>query len=157
MQGVVVAGVLVVLQVDGHRLGVDEVGDVVGDGLAQGLVDHGGQRAQDDGDQSHRAGQDDEQRHVAEGGPVSRPDVPAVTASTMSFISQTVASGRMPWSTVRTALATVQRGAIDQTSFSARPRRSASRTFGVRFSSASPSPLPAARRSHRVVRSSTTL
>jgi len=61
--------------------------------------------------------------------------MPAVTPSTISFISQMLASGSTPWSTVSTALATVHPGAMDHTSFTARPTRSASRTFIVGLSS----------------------
>ena len=121
-----IAGVLVVLEVDGHRLGVDDVGHVVGDRLAESLVDHGSRAsAAMTPRPARRAGQDDEDRHVPERPrPESAAATPSVTPSTMSFISQTVASGSRPWTTVRTTLATVQPGRDrpDQLQGSPQPR-----------------------------------
>ena len=89
---------------------------MVGDGQAQGLIDHGAQRAHDHSDQAHHSGEDDEDRHVPEGRPRVGPGHALVTPSTMSFMSQTVSNGSRPWSTVSATLAAVRPGAIDQTS-----------------------------------------
>ena len=68
MQDVVVARVLVVLQVDGDRLLVDEVGDVVGDHLPLSFADQLRRRTRHDGDQSHHGGHGDEPEGLRQGG-----------------------------------------------------------------------------------------
>ena len=70
VQGVVVGGVLVVLEVDGDGLGVDDVADVVGDHLAHRLADQRAQGAQERRREADDRRQDDVDGGGAEGGGV---------------------------------------------------------------------------------------
>ncbi len=70
LQGVVVLGVLVVLEVDGDGLLVDEVADVVGDHLAHGLAGDGAERAQERRGEADERRQGDVEGGGAEGGGV---------------------------------------------------------------------------------------
>ncbi len=87
VQGVVVAGVLVVGQVDGHGLGMDQAVDIVRDGLALGVAGIAGKEMEDHGQERRPRQEADPKAGPAEGGGLAGAGAarPAVTESTIIF------------------------------------------------------------------------
>jgi hypothetical protein len=99
MQRVVVARALVVLQIDLDRLGEQDVVHVVRDEIRLPFADQSRDHPTREINKVAAAIQQPSQRTCHSAAPLSGAEIPAVTASTMSFMRYSGSSGKTPWIT----------------------------------------------------------